>query len=227
MCGRYTHLYTWKQLHRLMTLTTIPAGELAPRYNLAPTQKAPVVRQDPEGARSADLLRWGLVPFWADDPTIGSKMINARAETAADKPAFRAAFKSRRCIVPASGFYEWKALEGQKAKQPYYIRPAEDGGIFAIAGLWERWKTKDGADAVETFTILTTEPNDLMKTLHDRMPVILDPADFDRWLDPKNADAASLNALMRPAHAETMMCHPVSTRVNTPKNDEPSLVETL
>lgn len=230
MCGRFTHLYKWRDLHRLMTLTTpLPADELAPRYNIAPTQSVPVVRQHADGTRDAAFLRWGLVPFWAKDITIGNRLINARSEEAAGKPSFRAAIKKRRCLVPASAFYEWQAIEGQKVKQPWAIR-VKDVPLFAFAGLWERWDDKDGAlgepgAAIETFTILTTAPNDLLKTIHNRMPVIVKPEDYDRWLDPKATDPAAFADVLAPFSAERMEMWKISTRVNAPKNDDPSLLD--
>ncbi|MFM9994227.1 MAG: SOS response-associated peptidase [Phycisphaerales bacterium] len=221
MCGRYTCLFTWKQLQRLMRLTGLPEDELLPRFNVAPTQFAPAVRQSAGGARTGALLRWGLVPSWADDPSIGSRLINARGETVAEKPSFRSAFRARRCLIPVSGFYEWKAVEDQKAKRPFWIGRA-DREPFALAGLWERW-TK-GAEPVESFTIITTTPNALMAKLHDRMPVIVDPGDYDRWLDP-GADPSSLSALIRPNEPEEFEAYPIGTRVNSPKNDDPSLLD--
>jgi putative SOS response-associated peptidase YedK len=217
MCGRYTHLFQWRQLHRLMTLVS-PPWEFSPRYNVAPTQSAPVVRAEPAGRR-VDPMRWGLIPSWASDVSIGSRLINARAETIAEKPAFRSAFKSRRCLVPVSGFYEWKAIPGEKRKQPHYIRPSADDDLFFFAGLWERWSPKDGAgDPIESFTIITTQPNELMATLHNRMPVILDPPERDAWL-AADASPASLPAMLRPYPSELMMALPVSLAVNNPRHD--------
>ncbi|MBX3316452.1 MAG: SOS response-associated peptidase [Phycisphaeraceae bacterium] len=218
MCGRFTQLLTWAQLRRLMRLTSPPI-ELPLRYNIAPTQRVPVVRHE-GGGRSLALLRWGLVPAWAKDLAIGSSMINARGETLAAKPAFRSAFKRRRCLVPASGFYEWDKVSGGKAKQPIYIT-ASDEGPLVFGGVWESWASPDG-DTVETFAIVTTAPNEMMSRFHDRMPLILDPDDHDAWLDPEREDAS---ALVRPYPSELMLARPVSTRVNSPKNDDPSLIE--
>ncbi len=262
MCGRYTHLYTWKQLHRLLELTTpVPAGELPRRYNVAPSQSAPVVRaicEDP-GVRASDapagdaadeprgrvggrsdarsrgrgvsMMRWGLIPSWAKDASIGARTVNARCETLSEKPAFRAAFKKRRCLVPISGFYEWKVIEGAakgKAKQPYYIT-SSDGEPLVLAGLWESWRdpSADQAQSIESFTILTTSPNELMATFHDRMPVIIPREHFARWLDPANEDTASLADLFKPYPAELMMAMAVSTRVNSPKNDDALCIEPI
>ncbi len=238
MCGRFTHLFKWRQLHRLMLLTS-PPWEFPRRYNVAPTQNAPVVRADPSnggasgsesGGRRVDMLRWGLIPWWADDPSIGGRLINARAETVHEKPAFRSAFKSRRCLVPVSGFYEWQAQPGMKRKQPYYFRPAGDDELFVFVGLWERWSPKESAiggggapkptEPIESFTIITTTANELMAGMHDRMPVILDERDFNTWLDAR-ATPDVLRALLKPFPAELMLAEPVSDLVNSPKNDGP------
>lgn len=219
MCGRFTHMYTWKEIHDLSTLTTRPM-DLGRSFNVAPTQESPVVRAE-ESGRRLDLLRWGLVPSWAKELAIGNSLINARAETVATKPAFRAAFKSRRCLVPASGFFEWTKLEGGKRKQPFYIRLASEEPMF-FAGLWEKWAPPEG-EAVETYTIITTRPNALTEQYHDRMPVILDPSDFGTWLDPK-APTDSVAELLRPCPPELLMAYPVSTVVNSPKNNAPECV---
>jgi putative SOS response-associated peptidase YedK len=223
MCGRYTNLFKWKQLHRLMTLTT-PPMELGERYNIAPTQSAPVVRAADVGGVCVDLLRWGLIPSWADDASIGGGLINARSETVAQKPAFRAAYRGRRCVVPASGFYEWQAITAEKRKQPYYIVPAADDDLFLFAGLWERWTTRDGGDAIESFAILTTSANELMATLHERMPVILAPQDASSWLDAAS-ETAKLEALFTPFPSDQMRKYPVSTLANSPRNDSPACIE--
>ena len=171
MCGRFTRMYTWKELHRLMRLATgTPELPFAPSYNVAPTQTSPVVLQTEQG-REARPMRWGLVPPWATDLTFGNRCINARSEEAASKPAFRAAMKSRRCLVPISGFYEWQKV-GDKLKQPWYFTPA-DGTLFALAGLWESWGASD--TRTETFTLLTGPPNELLARIHDRMPCIMPP----------------------------------------------------
>ncbi len=226
MCGRYTHLFTWAELHRLSMLTSPPI-DLPRSFNVAPTQRAPVVRVIEGGGRGVDLLKWGLVPFWAADPKIGNSLINARGETVAEKPAFRAAFKSRRCLVPTSGFYEWKRL-GEKSmggKQPYYIRGAGDEPLL-LAGVWESWRPKEGTlfgePALETFTIVTTTPNEMMSELHDRMPVIVAPEEQDRWLTGSVEEAKNM---IRPYPAELMMSYPVSTRVNSPRNNDAACVE--
>jgi putative SOS response-associated peptidase YedK len=203
----------------LFPLLDVPE-ELAPRYNIAPTQPVLAVRTVPAGERELVTLRWGLVPAWADDPSIGNRLINARAETVADKPAFRAAFRARRCLVLADGFFEWQKVGGRK--QPYYFRLRE-GSPFAFAGLWERWGK--GATTLETCTLLTTEANELLRPVHDRMPVILPRERFVRWLDPDFRAAAELESLLRPYPAEDMTGYPVSARVNNPRNEGPLCVE--
>jgi putative SOS response-associated peptidase YedK len=224
MCGRYTHKFKWMEIHRLATLTTPPL-EFPDSFNVAPTQFAPVVR-GLEGERRFDLLRWGLIPFWAEDQKIGNSLVNARADTAASKPAFRAAFKSRRCLVPASGFYEWQQLPGEKRKQPHYIARADEEPMF-FAGLWERWDPPEASgEPIESYTILTTEPNTLMASIHDRMPVILEPENFAAWLS-RETPAQRLSALLRPLPAELMMARPVSTLVNNPRNNLPECVAPL
>lgn len=227
MCGRFTNKFFWHELHRLLELTTL-AVHLPIRYNIAPTQTAPIVRSDDRpgaGPRSLAFVRWGLVPSWAKDIKVGSSLINARAEGIESKPSFRSAFKRRRCLVPVSGFYEWKRLADGKGKQPFYITSSDEQPMV-FAGLWESWSPpSDIGDPVETFTIITTTPNKLMATLHDRMPVILDRADFAAWLDPAYQDTAALLGLLKPCLPELMKCHPVSTRVNSPRVDEPSCIE--
>ncbi len=219
MCGRFTRTTPVRVLATLFDFTETP--DLAPRYNIAPTQAIAVVRNaaDQPG-RELALLRWGLVPGWADDPKISYSLINARAETAATKPAFRAAFKSRRCLILADGFYEWQKTG--KHKQPYCIR-RKDGKPFAFAGLWESWHP-GGEDAVESATILTTEANATMKSIHERMPVILSGADYPRWLDPKTP-RDDLQSLLVPYPLEELSAFPVSTWVNDPKHDDPKCLE--
>lgn len=220
MCGRFTLSLPAETLMDLFQLPQVPP--LEPRYNIAPTQPVAVVRLDGEtGERRMDLLRWGLIPFWAKDPKIGSRMINARSETAAKKPAFRAAFRTRRCLVPADGFYEWQKVGA--GKQPHHIRLAGGGG-FGMAGLWEHWEGEDG-EAIDSCAILTTEANDLLQPIHDRMPVIIDPERYDLWLEPGMADVGALESLLAPAPDDALEAHPVSTLVNSPRNEGPELVE--
>jgi putative SOS response-associated peptidase YedK len=224
MCGRYTLTSPGEVVAEVFELVDVPP--ILPRYNLAPTQEAAVVRVVAPGApRTLDPLRWGLIPYWAQDPAIGNHMINARADSVADKPAFRDSFRRRRCLVPADGFYEWKKVE-PKVRQPYLIR-RQDRLPFAFAGLWSSWRGPDSARPLETFTILTTGPNDLLRPLHDRMPVILDRSDFAAWLDPANRDAARLQALLAPAPAAGWEAVPVSRAVNNPANDTPECIEPL
>jgi putative SOS response-associated peptidase YedK len=226
MCGRYTLTSPGEVVAELFEIVDVPP--ILPRYNLAPTQEAAVVRVAAPGApRTLDRLRWGLIPTWAQDPAIGNRMINARAESVADKPAYRDSFRRRRCLVPADGFYEWKKLEG-KTKQPYLIR-RQDRLPFAFAGLWSWWRDRQSpeASAIETFTILTTQPNDLLRSLHDRMPVILDRRDFAAWLDPANRDAAHLRSLLAPAPTAGWEAVPVSRAVNSPAHDAPDCIEPL
>ena len=227
MCGRFTARLTWQQLHDLYEIAAPDIGprhgepDLKPRYNVAPTDVMPVCRLNRSGQREIAMLRWGLIPYWATDPKIAYKTINARAETVATAPAFREAFKRRRCLVPASGYYEWKKLDGRD-KQPYLIA-MRDGSPFSFAGLWERWD-KGGAP-IETFTIITGEPNSLTAELHNRMPVILDPDDHGAWLTA--SDSAGPQALLQPFPAQLMTAFPVSTKVNSVKNDTPDLIDPL
>ncbi|MBT8486931.1 MAG: SOS response-associated peptidase, partial [Phycisphaerae bacterium] len=201
MCGRYALMSAAELVAELCGLSSLPPA--IRRYNIAPTQRAPVVRQTDDGERRLDQLFWGLVPWWAKDPKIGTRMINARSETAAEKPAFREALQRRRCLVPADGFYEWRKREG--GKQPHFIR-RRDHGPLAFAGLWEGWR--DGAgESMESFTILTTRPNDLVAPLHDRMPVILDRDDFAAWLDPETHDTGAIRSLLGPCPADTLETH--------------------
>ena len=194
-------------------------GELQPRYNIAPTQDVIVVRAVADGLQ-VDSLRWGLVPFWAKDPAIGNRMINARAETVAEKPSFRQALRRRRCVVPADGFFEWqKTADG---KQPWYISAA-DSRLLAFAGLWEEWRDADAA-TLQTFTIITTVADAFMQTLHHRMPVMFDRAGVEQWLNPAAAPA-DIDCLLQSATAPELRAWPVSPAVNTPLNDRPELLE--
>lgn len=225
MCGRFTLRASGDALATLFDLPDAPL--VVPRYNIAPTQPIGIVRTGASGdAREWALTAWGLVPSWSKDPTIGSRMINARAETAAEKPSFRAAFRRRRCLIPADGFYEWQK-QGSR-KQPYVIT-MQDDAPFAFAGLWEYWEGADGS-ALETSTILTTSPNALMEPLHNRMPVILAPEDYALWLgtgEVNRKEASLLQHLLRPFPAERMRATPVSTYVNTPRNEGPDCIAPL
>jgi putative SOS response-associated peptidase YedK len=220
MCGRYSITTAPEAMRRLFQFTnTVP--DLPVRYNAAPTDKLPIVRLDREGNRELAVLRWGLIPFWAKDEKVGFKSINARAETVATAPAFREAFPRRRCLVPATGFYEWKKLPSG-GKQPYNIG-MRDGEPFGMAGLWERWKK--GEEPIETFTIITGAPNSLAAELHDRMPVILEPDHWDAWLTSK--DASVPLGMLQPFPAQLMRAYPVSPKVGNVKNDTPDLIEPL
>jgi putative SOS response-associated peptidase YedK len=231
MCGRYSITSPPEAIQRVFQVPELP--NLPARYNVAPTQDVPVVRvggdsdgPQADGGRHLVQLRWGLVPFWADDAAIGAKMINARAESAAEKPAFRAAFRRRRCLVVADGFYEWKSPEREGArKQPYRIQ-LKSGEPFGFAGLWERWTDPADQRVLETCTILTTEANVSLKDIHPRMPVMLSPDAFDRWLDPE-ADLETVQGLLAPYPDNALTAYPISTRVNAVRNDDPSILEPL
>ncbi len=218
MCGRFTLRAPASVVAEQFGL--FDTAPLSPRYNIAPSQTVAAVRRATESvepARQLVLLQWGLVPSWAKDAKVGNRLINARAETVAEKPAFRAALRRRRCLVVADGFYEWQRTGGKK--QPYFIRLADDRP-FAFAGLWERWEGPDHA-ALETCTLITTEANELMAPIHDRMPVILSPDDYDRWLDPAIQKPEHLQPLLRPYPSDAMVAYPVTTHVNNPKNEDP------
>ncbi len=222
MCGRFSLGADAATLVAQFDLFEGPAW--TPRYNIAPTQEVLVVVRDPTKAqRQARRHRWGLIPSWAKDKAIGNQLINAQAETAATKPAFRAAFRKRRCLILADGFYEWK--KENRHKQPFHIR-LRDGRPFAFAGLWEHWAGGEGT-AIDSCTILTTTPNDLLRPLHHRMAVILEPAAYDLWLDPAIQEVDCLQPLLRPYPGEMMTAFPVSTRVNNPAHDAPDCVAPL
>ncbi|MBI5568361.1 MAG: SOS response-associated peptidase [Desulfomonile tiedjei] len=219
MCGRFVLMTLARSLASHFRLAEEP--ELSPRYNIAPTETIAIVRvASEEPRRLLVMVTWGLVPSWAKDRSMGPRLINARAESAAEKPAFRAAFKYRRCLVPADGFYEWKKIEGRK--QPYLFGNA-DRKVFAFAGLWERWSGPEG-EVVESATILTTDANELLMPIHDRMPVILAEADYDLWLDPTVKTAERLTPLLRPYPAAEMIGYPVSPRVNRAGYEDPDLI---
>lgn len=218
MCGRFTLSQPATAIASTFQLSTIP--ELAPRYNIAPTQPIATILSAGD-RRQFQMLRWGLIPSWAKDLTIGAKLINARAETVAEKPAFRSAFRHRRCLVIADGFYEWQLQKGKK--QPFYFR-LQDGQPFAFAGLWETWQAPDG-EKIDSCTLLTTTANSLLRSVHDRMPVILKPEDYDRWLDPQIQKSEQLQPLLQSYSSEAMTAYPVSTKVNNPTNDSPECIE--
>jgi len=217
MCGRY-------ELHSHPAAIALAFGldfppEIEPRYNIAPTQDVPIIRLNRAGGRELAQLRWGLVPRWAKDPSIGARLINARAETLLEKRAFRDALKRRRCLLPADGFYEWMLMHGG-IKQPLHIGMA-DGALFALAGLYDRWLPPDG-DALDTCTIVTTRANAHLAAQHDRMPVIIAPEDYERWLDVATED---IGDLLVPYPADAMTSYPVSSRVNSVGNEDPELIE--
>jgi len=222
MCGRFTQTASPAVIAQEFGVAVPPL--FTARYNIAPSQPVAAIRIEP-GTTTRQLvqLRWGLIPSWAKDPKIGHQCINAKAETVAEKPSFRAAFKARRCLVIATGFYEWQVQE--KAKQPMWIG-LKSHRPFAFAGLWEQWHPPEGAD-IESCTILTTEPNELLRPIHNRMPVILAPSAYDQWLDPTVHDAESLKSQLCPYPSEELMAYPVSTLVNNPRHDAPDCLEPL
>ena len=222
MCGRFTLLVPGEELAEHFDVEETPS--LAPRYNIAPTQPVAAVRFNRDrGRRELLHLHWGLIPFWAKDTSMAGRMINARSETVAEKPAFRAAYKYRRCLIPASGFYEWQKQNGHK--QPYYIHHAEAQPL-ALAGLWEHWQGADGSE-IESCTILTTRPNDKIRPLHNRMPVILNTQDYEVWLHSDGQNMDELQHLLRPAPEEALEAYPISTYVNNPQNEGPRCVAPL
>jgi putative SOS response-associated peptidase YedK len=222
MCGRYTNQFTWAELVALYRITEpyiAPKSNFQPHYNIAPTQDQLVVRLDRDGRREPALLKWGLVPWWAKDTKGMSRCINAQSETAAVKPTFREAWAKRRCLVVADGFFEWPEKD-----KPRYIT-LKDGARFAFAGLWERWKAKNGGgDPIETFTILTTTPNDFMAEVHHRMPCMLSPDTWSTWLGETEAAPDQLRALCVPFNSAAMTSWPVRREVGNVKNDTPDLV---
>ena len=221
MCGRYSLTAPAEAVRDLFSYLERP--NLMPRANIAPTQDVAAVRLGAEGARRFVRLRWGLIPSWAKDATVGSRMINARAETLAEKPSFRQAFRARRCLIAADGFYEWKSEGG--VKQPYRVARA-DAAPFAFAGLWERWDGNPEGPALETCSIVTTEANARLREIHARMPVMLDPARFAAWLDPRTP-LAEAQALLAPYPPDGLTVYRVSRRVNAVANDDLALLEPL
>jgi len=225
MCGRYgrradkQRIAEWMQTHNT---NVFDDSYFAPSYNVAPQSLQPVVRLDSEtGQRELTVMRWGLVPFWAKDAKIGYSTINAKSETVTTSPAFRDAMKRRRCLVPAEWFYEWQKIDA-KTKQPYAIG-LRDGSLFAFAGLWETWKDKTKDQVLETYTVLTTDPNELMEPIHDRMPVILAPKDYQRWLEPGEPMQPPID-LLRPYPAEEMKAWKVGSAVGNVRNNAPELI---
>ncbi|CAE6778408.1 SOS response-associated peptidase [Nitrospira defluvii] len=222
MCGRFTQTASPAVIAQQFGVASPPL--FTARYNIAPSQPVAAIRIEPgTTTRQLVLLRWGLIPSWAKDPKIGQQCINAKAESVTEKPSFRAAFKTRRCLVIATGFYEWQ-VQGLR-KQPMWIG-MKSHRPFAFAGLWEHWHPPEGAD-IESCTILTTEPNELLRPIHNRMPVILAPSAYDQWLDPTVHQADSLKALLRPYPTEELTVYPVSTLVNNPRHDAPDCLESV
>lgn len=219
MCGRFTLTVDPAELTDAFGDFIFP-NQFAPRFNIAPSQ--PILAIPNDGKNKADFFLWGLIPSWAKDPTIANKLINARGETIAEKPSFRGSLKYKRCLILADGFYEWKAQAGAKTKTPYFIH-MKDRQPFAFAGLWDEWNSPDG-NTLRTCTIITTEPNELMSTLHNRMPVILDKNNYAAWLEAAPQTPADLLPLIRPFPADRMSAYPVSTMVNSPGNDRAECV---
>jgi putative SOS response-associated peptidase YedK len=219
MCGRFTLTVDPGQLQESFPWAAIP-DEFPPRYNIAPTQPVAVIPND--GQNRMDFFVWGLIPSWAKDKDIGNRLINARAETLAEKPAFRSAFKRRRCLILADGFYEWQLEAGNKSKIPMYIQLISKQP-FAFAGLWEIWNPSNGSE-IRSCTIITTQPNRMMEEIHNRMPVIIAPKDYQQWLAPEEQEARSLANLLLPYPADEMKAYPVSRLVNSPNNDQPDCI---
>lgn len=219
MCGRFTLATDPNDLRAAFPQFTFP-DDLTPRYNVAPSQPVAVVPNNSQN--KVALFRWGLIPAWAKDPSIGDRMINARAESLVEKPSFRTAYRRRRCLILADGFYEWQQEPGRKTKTPMYIR-LTSGKPFAFAGLWEAWRSPDES-TILSCTIITTAPNELLEQIHNRMPVILDPEAYDLWLDPAEQSPDRLAALLKPYPSDLMMAYPVTRLVNNPESDVPECI---
>ena len=226
MCGRYALYGPQSRLREAFLLQFCP--EYFARYNIAPQSTVLIIRDKMGTGRVGQLAGWGLIPSWAKHPGIGTRLINARGETIAEKPAFRSSFARHRCLIPASGFYEWQAVaaDGKVSKQPWYIQPADAGGFFAYAGLLAAWKAPDGTTIVTT-CIITTATNDVMAPIHDRMPAILRPEQYDAWLDPANKDSESLQAIIGPCGSELISARKVSPALNRGTIDGPACIEPL
>lgn len=225
MCGRFVSSTPVNQLAEQFLVEEIKVDDHDPSWNVAPTDRVLAVAVGKEGTRQLGQFKWGLVPSWAKDESIGNRMINLRAETVSDKPSFRRTLAKRRCILPADGFYEWKATGKGRKKQPFFIK-SRDGSVLALAGLWEVWKPKDEQDAewLRTCTIITTEPNAVLRPIHDRMPVVLPPSAWDTWLDESNADVEALSRLLVPAPDDLLEAYPVSTEVSSVRNNGEQLI---
>jgi putative SOS response-associated peptidase YedK len=217
VCGRYTLKTPVDTLVKQFGIDEYPSS-ITPSYNIAPTQEvAAVIAEDEK--RKLQMLKWGLIPSWADDPSIGNRMINARAETVSEKPSFRKAFRQRRCLILTDGFYEWQRVQG--GKQPYYMN-MKDGSPFAFAGLWETWRN---GQEIRSCTIITTEANEVVGEVHNRMPVIVHPEDYELWLAPDFEEKEALSSLLRPYPKRAMETYPVSRRINSPANNAPDCIE--
>lgn len=219
MCGRFTLFVDPKDLMEAFPGFEVPV-EWTPRYNIAPTQPVAVIANS--GKKKIEFFRWGLIPSWAKDPSIGNRMINARSETLAEKPSFRVAYRRRRCLVLADGFYEWRKEPGRRTKTPMYIR-LKSGEPFGFAGLWEAWRSEDD-QPILSCAIITTDPNPLVGKIHNRMPVILERAAYDLWLSPEEQLPDQLSVWLKPYPASQMTAYPVSTAVNNPRNDVPECI---
>lgn len=220
MCGRFTLRTPAERVAREFRLPETPSIET--RYNIAPTQSILAIRER-EDEREATLLKWGLIPSWAKDDSISARLINARSETVSEKPAFREAFKRSRCIIPADGFYEWKREE--KGKQPYFFS-LSDGGLFGFAGLWEKWRDQSGK-GIESCTILTTQANEALRPVHDRMPVILHPETYDEWLNAEVRAVEALKELLVPYPSSEMSAYPVGAQINSPRSQGVELINRM
>lgn len=218
MCGRYTLIAPPEEVQELFG--AVEAHQAPPRYNIAPSQPILIVREDQPGVRRLVLVRWGLIPGWAKDPTKLANLINARSETAVEKPSFRTAMRHKRCLIPASGFYEWQKRKGTRS-QPYLIRPPS-GDLVAFAGIWEDWTDPDGG-VIETAAILTTAANRTLSPIHDRMPAVVRPEDFALWLDTRSVDAKAAASILKPAPEDTFEAVAIGTRVNTVGQDDPGI----
>lgn len=225
MCGRFVVRKPPQEIARWFRTTGVPPN-YPPRYNIAPTDEVLTVRYNPEdGQRHLNALRWGLVPIWAKDRKGAAKLINARSETAATLTTFKDAYAKRRCLIPADGFYEWRVID-DKTKEPFAIMPA-DNPLFAFAGLWERWRDPESKEIVRTCTILTTTANELLRPIHERMPVILDETDWSQWLGETDAAPDELRVLLKPYPADRMRTYRITSRVNSVKNDDEAVLAPL
>jgi putative SOS response-associated peptidase YedK len=222
MCGRFTLTIDPEHLQEAFPWAVIP-NDLSPRYNIAPSQPVAVIPNT--GDNSVSMYKWGLIPSWSKDPAIGERMINARAESLADKPSFRNAYRRRRCLILADGFYEWKQIQSSKSKQPVLIR-LQNNQPFAFAGLWEEWTSPDGSK-IKSCTIITTQPNSLVGAIHNRMPVILPPVKYKQWISPEDQPSSQLNDLLIPYPSDEMIAYPVSKMVNNPQYDSSDLIKPI